>query len=68
MLRLVMREVRILAGVGLFVAAPTTLALGKVVESRLFEMKASDPIVIGGARALARRATRIDPVQALRWE
>jgi len=79
-LRLVMREVLILAAAGLFVAVPAALALGRVVESQLFEMKASDPVVIAGAMAMvllvsilaayvpARRATRIDPMQALRWE
>jgi ABC-type antimicrobial peptide transport system permease subunit len=50
------------------------------VESQLFEMKAGDPVVIAGAMAVvllvsilagylpSRRATHIDPVQALRWE
>jgi ABC-type antimicrobial peptide transport system permease subunit len=79
-LRLVMREVLILATAGLFVAVPAALALGTVVESQLFEIKASDPVVIAGAMAMvllvsilaayvpARRATRIDPMQALHWE
>jgi predicted permease len=79
-LRLVMREVLILAGVGLIAGVPATLVLGKLLESQLFEMKASDPAVMAGAMAVvllvsvlagyipARRATRIDPMQALRWE
>ena len=79
-LRLVMREVVILAAAGLGVGIPVALALGKLVESQLFAMKAGDPAVIAGAAAVvllvsalagylpARRATRIDPMQALRWE
>jgi predicted permease len=79
-LRLVMREVLILTALGLLVAIPATLALGRLLESQLFEMKAADPLVILGAAAVvllvsllagyipAHRATRIDPMQALRWE
>ena len=79
-LRLVMREVMILAAVGLIVGLPATLALGRLLGSQLFEMKASDPLVMAGAIAVvvvvsilagyipARRATHIDPMQALRWE
>jgi ABC-type antimicrobial peptide transport system permease subunit len=79
-LRLVMREVLVLAAGGLIVGVPAALAFGKVIESQLFEMKAGDPAVIAGAitavllvSALAaylpaRRATGIDPLQALRWE
>ena len=39
-LRLVMREVVILAAAGLGAGIPVALALGKLVESPLFEMKA----------------------------
>jgi len=79
-LRLVMREMLILAGAGLIIGVPATLVLGRLVESQLYEMKAANPMVIGGATAVvllvsilagyipARRATRIDPMQALRWE
>jgi ABC-type antimicrobial peptide transport system permease subunit len=75
-LRLVMREVLILAAVGLIVGVPATLALGRLLESQLFEIKAGDPVVMAGALLVsmlagyipARRATRIDPMLALRWE
>ncbi|HUO29143.1 MAG TPA: ABC transporter permease [Bryobacteraceae bacterium] len=79
-LRLVMREVLILAGAGLAIGMIATIALGRLIESQLFEMKAGDPAVLAGAMTAvllvsllagylpARRATRIDPMRALRWE
>ena len=79
-LRLVMREVLMLAGVGLIAGVAAVLALGRLLESQLFEMKGGDPAVLAGAILVvllvsmlagylpARRATRIDPMQALRWE
>jgi predicted lysophospholipase L1 biosynthesis ABC-type transport system permease subunit len=79
-LRLVMREVLTMAAAGLTIGALATLALGRLVESQLFGMKAGDPLVIAGAMSVvllvsalagylpARRATHIDPMQALRWE
>jgi predicted lysophospholipase L1 biosynthesis ABC-type transport system permease subunit len=51
-LRLVMREVLILAAVGLIVGVPATLALGRLLESQLFEIKAGDPVVMAGATAV----------------
>jgi len=79
-LQLVLREVLILSGAGLIVGVLAALAVGKLLESQLFAMKGSDPGVLAGTMAVlllvsilagylpARRATRIDPMQALRWE
>jgi len=79
-LRLVVREVLLLAAGGLILGVPIALAFGKLIESQLFQMKAADPLVIAAAVAAvllvsalaaclpAHRATRIDPMQALRWE
>jgi predicted permease len=77
---LVLRDVAILlvAGVALGVAA--VLAAGRLVESLLFGVKPADPFTIGAAALLlataavlaaflpARRASRLDPVRALREE
>jgi len=79
-LRMVMREVLLLAGIGICVALPLAVGLGHLIQSQLFELKASDPGILFAATALlalvalvagyipAFRATRIDPMTALRWE
>jgi predicted permease len=66
--------------VGLMVGVACALALGRVLQALLFEMRASNPIVLAGvaivlgaAAALAcyapaRRATRVDPATALRYD
>jgi predicted permease len=79
-LRLVMREVLILAGAGIAIAVVTSYALGSVIESQLLGVSGRDPLVMAcatGVLALiallagylpALRATRVDPLSALRYE
>ena len=77
---LVMREVLILLSVGLLVGIPAAMALGRYVESQLYGIQPRDPmiavttmIVLGLVSAAAglipaHRASRIDPIMALRHE
>jgi predicted permease len=79
-LRLVMTEVAFVAGTGILVAIPVSLGLTRYVKSQLFGLSSTDPwTLIGAALFLAlvgivaayfpaRRAMRVDPVRALRWE
>jgi len=77
---MVLREVVLLATVGLAISVPTALAASKLVESFLFGMKPNDPLALTGSVATlvtaailagylpARKASRIDPMIALRHE
>lgn len=77
---LVMREVLALLAIGLAIGMPTALALGRLVTTQLYGVKPADPLV-GGLTVLlltaiavlagmvpAHRASRIDPILALRYE
>ncbi|HTQ54453.1 MAG TPA: ABC transporter permease [Bryobacteraceae bacterium] len=79
-LRMVVRGVVVTAAVGLAAGLPATWALTRVVESQLYGVKAHDPaslvLAVAAVAAVclcavlvpARRATRVDPVTALRYE
>src|SRR5262249_42751039 len=70
---MVLREVCVMAALGLAVGLPLALATTKFVKSFLFDMKPNDPWALAGAAALlvaaavaagygpAWRASRIDP-------
>jgi predicted permease len=65
---------------GLALGIIATFALGRLIAAQLYQVSAYDPMLLGGATVLlaatalmtcllsARRATRIDPIQALRTE
>jgi macrolide transport system ATP-binding/permease protein len=78
--RAVLGEVLILVAVGLAISVPAALGTSRFVQSLLFGMKPNDPLALTVAVAIllgaallagyvpARRASRIDPMAALRHE
>jgi predicted permease len=78
--RLVLREVLTLAAIALLIGLAGALALSRVLQSLLFEVTPTDPLTLTlvclvvltvsvlAAIMPARRATRIDPLVALRYE
>jgi ABC-type antimicrobial peptide transport system permease subunit len=77
---LVMKEVALICGLGLAAGSTLALAMAKLVEGFVFQMKSGDPRIEGAAAAVlvvvaigaawipARRAARMDPMAALRNE
>ena len=79
-LRLVMGQGAILALAGIVIGAAAAFALTRLMRSLLFEVSPADPLTFAGIAALlvavalaacyipARRAMRVDPMTALRYE
>jgi putative ABC transport system permease protein len=77
---MILQELLVILAVGLATGVPAAMALTRLTESQLFGVKPLDGMVIAGAvtalslAALlagyfpARRATRVNPVEALRYE
>jgi predicted permease len=77
---MVMREVLLLLAIGLAVGIPAAIGLGRYVASQLYGIQANDPFIAGSTVVLlalvsaaaglipAQRASRIDPMLALRTE
>lgn len=75
--QLILREGALLIAIGFLLGAAALIALRRTLESQLFDVRATDPLVLSlvvtiltlvalAACAIpARRATRIDPVAAL---
>jgi predicted permease len=79
-LSMVLREAVMLALVGIIVGLPFVFAVTRFASTMLFGLTATDPLSLTGAAVFlfgvallagflpARRATRIDPLKALRYE
>ena len=79
-LGLILREVAVLIGIGIAIGAGLALGGGRAASSLLYGLKANDPLTLALAVILlaaiglaaifvpARRASRLDPMVALRYE
>jgi ABC-type antimicrobial peptide transport system permease subunit len=77
---MVLRDVFLLAGLGIAVALPVAFALSRLVKSQLYGVSPADPLTLAGAVVLiafvalaaallpASRAASVNPTEALRTE
>ena len=77
---LVLRAALAQLGLGLAIGIPAALAGGHLLAHQLYGVKSYDPAILGAAAIVlaacailaasvpARRATRVDPIEALRYE
>ncbi len=78
--RMILKDVSRLVGLGILLGLPLAYGLGRFVNSMLYGVKAFEALTVGSAVLVmacvalaaaylpARRATRVDPLVALRYE
>ena len=79
-IRMVLRETAVLIAIGVAAGVPASLACARFIESKLFGLKPADPLTLAAALGImiavgtvsgylpARRASKVDPLIALRYE
>jgi predicted permease len=77
---MVLRQVGIMTLIGAVIGVAAAIGIGRAARSLLFELRGNDPLVIATATVVlglvalgagyvpARRASRVEPMQALRYE
>jgi ABC-type antimicrobial peptide transport system permease subunit len=77
---MILQEALVLLTVGVAIGIPATLGATHFIQSQLFGLGPSDPLALGAAILVitavtlisayfpARRATRVDPMMALRYQ
>ncbi|WP_321472085.1 ABC transporter permease [uncultured Paludibaculum sp.] len=77
---LVLRQAALLACAGIVAGVALSLLSARLIEASLYQVKATDPVALAAAAAIlaltvlaagflpARRASRVDPVAALKYE
>ena len=77
---LVLRDAVLMIAAGIAIALTCVWALGRLVESQLYQVKPTDPVAVatatlvlcsaalGAALIPARRASAVNPTEALRFE
>jgi len=77
---MVLKESLVLLAIGIVIGIPATLAATRLIKTQLFGLSATDPMTLAGAVVVisavtlvaaylpARRAGRVDPMVALRYE
>jgi ABC-type antimicrobial peptide transport system permease subunit len=75
-----MKEVFTLVAIGLLIGVPSAIGLGRFVSAQLYGIQGTDPrtavamvlllsaVASGAGMIPAHRASRIDPITALRFE
>jgi ABC-type antimicrobial peptide transport system permease subunit len=77
---MVLGQVGVMVAVGGAIGLGAAVGIGRLAQSLLFELKGSDPVVLAGSAAVltivalaagfvpAHRASRVEPMSALRYE